>query len=118
MPKQVLTGTLDEQVEFLYQLATEKMAEGNYTGAVHHLNDVIKYNPNYRDAQQLLRAVKRKKSQQTSLLVAGFVGAALFIGIGTSLRITNDGIFLALALTGAIVGYVSGLAFFAQKKST
>ena len=118
MPKQVLTGTLDEQCEFLYQLATEKMAEGNYTGAVHHLSDVIKYNPNYRDAQQLLRNVKRKKSQQSVLVVAGFVGAALFVGIGTSLRVSSDGIFLALALTGAIVGYVAGLTFFAQKKST
>lgn len=118
MPKQVLTGTVDEQMEFLYQLAIEKMAEGNYTGAVHHLSDVVKHNPNYRDAQQLLREVKRKKRQQSTLVIAGFVGAALFVGIGTSLQVSNDGIFLALALLGAIVGYIAGLAFFAQKKST
>ena len=37
MPKQKLTGTLDEQCEFLYGLAITKMAEGNYTGAKHAL---------------------------------------------------------------------------------
>jgi hypothetical protein len=50
MPKQVLTGTLDEQCEFLYSLAQEKIGQGNYTGAVHVLKEIVKHKPDYRDA--------------------------------------------------------------------
>ncbi|HMN31708.1 MAG TPA: hypothetical protein PKE45_26400, partial [Caldilineaceae bacterium] len=54
MPKQLLTGTLEEQCEFLYTMAVEKMAQGNYTGAVHALKEVVKHAPDFRDAQALL----------------------------------------------------------------
>ncbi len=35
MPKQMLSGTLDEQCAFLYDLGRQKMEQGNYTGAIH-----------------------------------------------------------------------------------
>ena len=108
MPKQTLTGTLDEQCEFLYNMAQEKMAQGNFTGAVHLLKEIIKHAPQYRDAASLLVEAKRKKSIQTTLLVAAFVGAALFIGIGTRLEVRNDFVFLILAVVGAIVGFGAG----------
>ena len=38
--KQTLIGTLDEQCEFLYDLALEKMDQGNYTGAAHALKEI------------------------------------------------------------------------------
>ena len=61
MPKQKLTGTLDQQCEFLYGLAITKMAEGNYTGAKHALQEIVKYKPDYRDAAQLLEQVSRQE---------------------------------------------------------
>lgn len=115
MPKQTLTGSLDEQCTFLYEVAQEKMAEGNYTGAVHALKEILKYQPNFRDAATLLAEAKTRKSQQSRLVLAGFLGAALFVGVGTTLHVSNDLLFLALAVIGAVVGYASGLILFSQK---
>src|SRR5215218_105300 len=106
MPKQLLTGTLDEQSEFLYNLALEKMKEGNFTGAVHALKEVVKYNPNFRDAGALLVAAKRRKSEQNLLLVFVFGGAGLFVFIGTLLQLGNDFVFIGLIAAGAIVGFL------------
>jgi hypothetical protein len=108
MRKQKLTGSLEEQSEFLYNLALEKMGQGNYTGAFHALKEVVKYNPDYRDAQRLLDEVKQRKRTQTRLLMAAFLGAAFFVGIGTVLGVSNDLVFLAFALVGALVGYFTG----------
>jgi hypothetical protein len=105
MPKTLLTGSLDEQCEFLYTLAQTKMQQGNYTGAVHALKEITKYKPGYRDTAQLLAEAQRRKSDHTALLVCTFGGAALFIGIGTWLQVGNDLIFLALALVGGLLGY-------------
>ena len=69
MPKQKLTGTLEEQCEFLYDLATQKASEGNYTGAAHALQEIVKYKPDFRDAQQLLTEMKERKSEQTFLVL-------------------------------------------------
>jgi hypothetical protein len=108
MPKQKLTGTLDQQCEFLYGLAITKMAEGNYTGAKHALEEIVKHKPDYRDAQQLLTQVRRQKSDQTFLIVMAFIGAAVGIAIGSFARLGNDLVLLLLAGVGALVGYGLG----------
>jgi hypothetical protein len=108
MPKQRLTGTLDQQCEFLYGLAITKMAEGNYTGAKHALQEIVKYKPDYRDAQQLLEQVSRKKSDQTFLIVMAFVGAAIGIAFGSLGQLGNDLVLLVLAGIGALLGYGAG----------
>ena len=108
MPKQTLTGTLDEQCEFLYNMAQEKIAQGNFTGAVHTLREIQKHAPQYRDVAILLTEAKRQKSAQSLLLVAAFLGAALFVGIGTFLKLPNDFLFLLLAVVGAVIGFGVG----------
>ncbi len=108
MPKQKLTGTLDQQCEFLYGLAITKMAEGNYTGAKHALEEIVKYKPDYRDAQQLLAQVSRKKSDQTFLVVMAFVGAAVGVAVGSLAQLGNDLLLLLLAGIGALLGYGAG----------
>lgn len=108
MPKQLLTGTLDEQCEFLYSLAQDKMQQGNYTGAIHALKEIVKHAPDYRDAAQLLQEAKRRKAAHTALLFYALGGAILAIAIGTLAQVGNDLIFLTLALVGALVGYLVG----------
>lgn len=105
MPKRLLTGTLDEQCEFLYTLAQEKMQQGNYTGAIHALQEIAKYRPDYRETAQLLAEARRRKSEHTFLLLAAFGGAAIFIGIGTVIQVGHDLLFLGLALVGGLLGY-------------
>jgi predicted Zn-dependent protease len=108
MPKQKLTGTLEQQCEFLYGLALTKMAEGNYTGAKHALQEIVKYKPDYRDAQQLLEQVSRKKSDQSFLAVMAFVGAAVGVAVGSLGQLGNDLVLLLLAGIGALLGYGAG----------
>ena len=108
MPKELLTGTLEEQCEFLYDLAREKMAQGNYTGAAHALAEVVRHAPNFRDAPELLIEAKARKALQRRLLIAGLGGAIVFVGFGTVYGLPNDLYFLALAALGAVIGYVLG----------
>lgn len=108
MPKQLLTGTLDEQCDFLYNLASEKMEQGNFTGAVHALKEIVKYNPNFRDANERLAEAKRRKSEQSQLLWFVFGGVAISIFIGTVLQVGNDFLFLGLIAVGALVGFFVG----------
>jgi hypothetical protein len=108
MPKQLLTGTLDEQCAFLYELAQDKMRVGNYTGAVHALKEIVKHNPGFRDAAQLLDEAKRRKSTHSTLLILAFLGAAVGVGAGTVLAVGNDLLFLGLALLGGVAGYGVG----------
>ena len=108
MPKQKLTGTLEQQCEFLYGLAITKMAQGNYTGAKHALEEIVKYKPDFRDAQQLLQEVSRKKSDQTFLVVMAILGAAVGVAVGSIGQLGNDLVLLALAGIGALVGYGVG----------
>ncbi|MCB0115771.1 MAG: hypothetical protein R2873_05785 [Caldilineaceae bacterium] len=105
MPKQLLTGSLEEQCDFLYQLAQEKMQIGNYTGAIHALDEVVKHAPDYADAADLLALAKRRKTDQRNRLLFALIGAALFIGIGTFAQVTNDLWLFALAFLGLLVGY-------------
>ncbi len=65
MPKELLTGTLDEQCEFLYNLAMEKMQAGNYTGAAHALKEIVEHKPNFRDAAELLEEAKTAQVRTT-----------------------------------------------------
>ena len=108
MPRQQLTGTLDEQCEFLYNLAVEKMQQGNYTGATHALKEIVKHNPNFRDAQVVLAEAKRRKSEQSLLLWFALGGAALFVLLGTMMQLANDFIFLVLIAVGAVLGFLIG----------
>lgn len=108
MRTEKLSGTLEEQCEFLYQLAQEKAAQGNYTGAVHVLKEIVKHVPDYKDAPNLLHDLQKKKAEQRNLLLMGLLGAALFTGIGTLIQVPNDLIFILLAIIGAVVGYIVG----------
>lgn len=108
MPKQMLSGTLEEQCEFLYALGSQKMDQGNYTGAVHAFKEIVKYAPEFRDANELLAIAKQRKAEQRLLIISGIIGATLFIGIGTLLNLSNDLYLLALAFAGVIVGYSAG----------
>jgi hypothetical protein len=108
MPKQLLAGTLEEQCEFLYNLAQEKMAQGNFTGAEYALAEVVKHAPDFRDAQALLAEARARKAAQRRLLIAGILGAILFVGFGTLLELSNDLLLIGLALVGVVVGYGVG----------
>lgn len=108
MPKQKLTGTLEQQCEFLYGLAISKMAQGNYTGAKHALEEIVKYKPDYRDAQALLAEVSRKKSDQTFLIIMAIMGAVVGVAVGSLGQLGNDLVLLALAGVGALLGYGAG----------
>lgn len=110
MPKQLLQGSLEEQCDFLYSLAQEKMAQGNFTGAVHALKEIVKHAPDYPNAAQLLAEAQQRKRAQTELLWFAFGGAAGFVAIGTSLQVSNDLFFIGLILIGAVLGYFVGNA--------
>lgn len=115
MPKQLLSGTLDEQCAFLYDLAQQKMAQGNFTGAAHALEEIVKHAPDYRDAARLLGDVKRRKREQALLVLISFAGASLFIAAGTLWEVPNDLWFLGLAVTGALLGFLIGSALFSRR---
>jgi hypothetical protein len=108
MPKEKLTGTLEEQCEFLYGLAVTKMAQGNYTGAKHALEEIVKYKPDYRDAGQLLAQAREKKSDQTFLVVMAVLGGCIGVALGSLLGAPNDLVLLVLAGVGALFGYGAG----------
>jgi uncharacterized membrane protein YoaK (UPF0700 family) len=108
MPKQTLSGTLDEQCEFLYNLAQEKMIQGNFTGAVHALKEIVKHNPDFPNAQPLLVAAKKRQAEQRFLLLAGFAGGAMGVGVGSALNLSNDLWLLAAGAVGLVVGYGLG----------
>jgi hypothetical protein len=108
MPKQLLTGSLEEQCQFLYDLALEKMQQGNYTGAVHALKEIVKYKPDFLDAADLLSKAKRHKAEQSQLLWFAFAGAAVFVLIGTIMQVGNDLLFLGLIAAGGLFGFFMG----------
>ncbi|HQY92100.1 MAG: hypothetical protein WAU00_23575 [Caldilinea sp.] len=108
MPKQILTGALDEQCEFLYNLAQEKMEQGNYTGAVHVLKEIVKHRPDFRDTASLLAEAKARKSEQTFLLLMAAVGAIVAIAVGSVVGVPNDLVFLVILVAGALAGYGAG----------
>jgi hypothetical protein len=105
MPKELLSGSLEEQCSFLYQIAQEKMQAGNYTGAIHALQEIVQHAPDYEDAAALLVLARERKTQQRNLLIFSLLGAAIFVGLGTFTGVSNDLLLLILALIGLAVGY-------------
>ena len=108
MPKEQLTGTLEEQCDFLYDLAMQKTQDGNFTGAAHVLQEIVKHNPDYKDVVVLLDEVQRRKAEQRFLLMMGLVGLVVFVAIGSRLGLRNDLFLLVFAGLGAVVGYGAG----------
>lgn len=108
MPKQTLQGTLDEQCDFLFTLAQEKMAQGNFTGAVHALKEIVKHNSTYPGAQDLLVEAKKRRSEQRFLLLSGLAGAALGVAGASLANFSNDLWMLAAAGVGLVIGYGAG----------
>lgn len=119
MPKTLLTGTLEEQCAFLFNLAQEKVAVGNYSGSSHALREVLKHQPDYPGAATLMETVRKGKREQNTMLWLVFGGAILFVFIGTARGVPNDLWFLGLALVGAVVGFLIGNAIFlVNRRST
>lgn len=108
MPKQLLTGTLEEQCDFLFEMAQEKMRQGNFTGAYHALKEVVKHAPDRTEAVVLLAHAKERKSEQSRLLLVSLTGAILFIGFGSFAGLSSDLWLLALGFVGLVVGYGAG----------
>jgi len=108
MPKQTLSGTLDEQCDFLFDLAQQKIAQGNFTGAVHALKEIVKHNPAFPDAKGLLVEAKKRQSEQRFLLFCGLGGAALGVGGASVANFSNDLWMLAAAGVGLVIGYGAG----------
>lgn len=111
MSKQLLTGTLEEQCDTLVQMAQEKMSAGNFTGAYHALKEVVKHAPHRTDAVALLAEARRRKSEQTRLLLISLVSAVVFVGIGSAVNLSSDVWMLALGFVGLLVGYGVGNFF-------
>ena len=108
MPKKLLSGTLEEQCDFLYNLALEKMEQGNFTGAVHALEEVVTHAPHYRDAAELLAEAKDRKRIQRTLIFYAIAGMAVFVALGTLLQVRNEIVFLGLAVVGSFLGWGVG----------
>ena len=84
------------------------MQQGNYTGAVHLLKEIVKHKPEYRDAAKLLQTAKAQKAEQTFLLLMAILGASLAVALGGRIGVSNDLVFLGLMLVGALLGYGAG----------
>jgi hypothetical protein len=106
--KQLLTGTLDEQCEFLYNMAIEKMEVGNYTGAVYALREVVAHNPGFKDATALLAFVEERKFDQTFLLASAGIGAVVGVALYSWLQPGNDLLLWVYGLGGLFGGYGLG----------
>lgn len=111
MPKTILTGTLDEQCTFLFNLAQEKMAAGNNTGAIHALKEILKYAPDFPGAQELMAEAKAAKREQATIVWLSMGGAIVAIFAGTLLGLPNDLWLLALAAVGWVGAYLIAIRF-------
>ena len=105
MARQELQGTLEEQCEFLYRLAVEKMRNGNFSGALYALKELHRHNPDYRDVAVLLAEVKYRKARQRTLILAGLAGGTLFASIAHLLGVTADLWLIAAAAAGLVCAY-------------
>jgi hypothetical protein len=112
----MLSGTLDEQCAFLYNLAQEKVEAGNYTGAVHALKEIQKYAPTYPGAAELMARALAGKREQRKLVLSGFGGAVIAIFVGTWWGVPNDLWFLGMAIAGAVIGYLIATAAASSRK--
>ena len=111
MARQELQGTLEEQCEFLYGLAVEKMQAGNFSGAVYALRELHRHEPDYRDVARLLAEVKVRKARQRNLILAGLAGGALAASIANLLGVAADLWLIAAAAAGLVGTYVLATVF-------
>ncbi len=118
MPKQELSGSLEEQCEFLYQLAVDKMAQGNFTGAAHALKEIVKYKPDFRDAADLLVEARKRKAEQRNLILLSLLGLSGGIFVGSQMSVANDLLLLVYAAVGALVGYAVGNLIYSFRRSS
>lgn len=108
MPKTLLTGTLEEQCAFLYNLAQEKAAVGNYEGAKHALKEILKHAPEYPGAAELMAEVRKGKREQNLMLAFVFGFAVLAVAVGTVKQVPNDWWFIGLIVAGGVAGFLVG----------
>ena len=118
MPKQELSGSLEEQCEFLYQLAVDKMAQGNFTGAAHALKEIVKYKPDFRDAADLLVEARKRKAEQRNLILLSLLGLSGGIFVGSQMNVANDLLLFVYAAAGALVGYAVGILIYSFRRSS
>lgn len=118
MPKEMLTGTLDEQCAFLYDLGREKMENGNYVGAIHAFGEIVKYAPDFRDTMELLEESRRRKAEQRFLIVGAIMGGVAMVAVGSALNLRNDLLLLIFALVGTLVGYVLAVVVNSRRQET
>ena len=111
MARQELQGTLEEQCEFLYGLAVEKMQAGNFSGAVYALKELHRHNPGYQDVARLLAEVKARKARQRNLILVGLAGGALAASIANLLGVAADLWLIAAAAAGLVGAYVLATVF-------
>lgn len=108
MPKQMLSGTLDEQCAFLFELASEKAAAGNFSGATHALKEILKHKPDYPGARELMASALAGRRQQRLLLWFSLAGAIVGVFVGTQLNLSSDLRLLGMAALGGLVGFGVG----------
>ncbi|MDE0672097.1 MAG: hypothetical protein OXH72_10190 [Caldilineaceae bacterium] len=111
MARQELQGTLEEQCEFLYGLAVEKMQAGNFSGAVYALKELHRHNPGYRDVARLLAEVKIRKTRQRNLILTGLAGGTLSASMAHLLGVASDLWLIAAAAAGLVCTYVLATVF-------
>lgn len=105
MVRKMLEGTMEEQCEFLYTLALDKMKTGNFTGALYALREVAKHDPGYRDVASLLAQARRRKAEQRSLILVGLGTGVLFAIAARAAGLTHDLGLMASGLAGLVCGY-------------
>jgi hypothetical protein len=114
----MLTGTLEEQCAFLMDLSQQKMAAGNFTGALHALKEIQKHAPEYPGLAEAMARAQAGKREQRTLVLSGFGGAVVAVFLGTWLDVPNDLWLLGLALIGAVGGYLIGAAIVGRRKAS
>ncbi len=116
MPRQELTGTLDEQLATVYDMVQERMAQGKYSGAVHYAKEIIKVDPNYQDIQELLHQAEQAKRKQRWTLLISLSGATIAIAIARGLGFAQDWQSLLFALIGLVLSFLITTWFFQRRK--
>lgn len=115
MPKQQLSGTLEEQKAAVYEIVQQRMAEGKYSGAVHYAKEIIKADPDYRDIQQVLQQARQAKRQQTLTLVASLVAAIFGVAAASAAGFDADWQMLLAGFIGLLIGYLLAIAYFVRR---
>jgi hypothetical protein len=115
MPKQHLTGTLEQQLAAVYAIIEQRMAEGKYSGAVHYAKEIIKVDPNYRDIQHLFQQARQARRQQTLTLIASLLVAIVGVAIASAAGFDNDWQMLLAGFLGLLLGYLLAIIIFVRR---